>query len=77
MKPYLKPPFNKLKLFVAFLIIAFSINANAQELFTLSGKVMDGSNPLAGASVVIKGTTTGTTTGPNGNFSFQLKKGTL
>jgi len=75
MKPYLKQPFNKVKLLVAFLIIAFSINANAQKQFTLSGKVMEGVNPLPGASVVLKGTAKGATTDADGNFSFQLKKG--
>jgi len=75
MKLYSKKPFNKVKLLVALLIFAFSINANAQEQFTLSGKVLEGSNPLPGASVVLKGTTTGVTTGPEGNFSFKLKKG--
>lgn len=66
----------KAKYLVTFLIIAFSINAKAQELFTLSGKVLDGVNPVQGASVIIKGTTIGTTTGPEGNFSFKLKEGT-
>jgi len=56
MKQYLKLNFKKVKLLVAFLIIAFSINANAQELFTLSGKVTDGNNPLPGASILVKGT---------------------
>jgi len=75
MKPYLKLPFSKVTLLIALLIIAFSINADAQEQFTLKGTVMEGANPLPGASVVIKGTTEGVTTGPNGNFSFLLKKG--
>lgn len=77
MKLNLKKQFiKKAKYLVAFLIIAFSINAKAQELFTLSGKVLDGVNPVQGASVIIKGTTIGTTTGPEGNFSFKLKEGT-
>ena len=76
MKQYLKLKLKKVTLAVTFLIIAFSINANAQELFTLSGKVNDGSSPLADASVIIKGTSEGTTTDFDGNFSFILKKGT-
>ncbi|WP_372768032.1 TonB-dependent receptor [Lutibacter sp.] len=76
MKQYLKLKLKKVTLAVTFLIIAFSINANAQELFTLSGKVNDGSSPLADASVIIKGTSEGTTTNFDGNFSFILKKGT-
>jgi iron complex outermembrane receptor protein len=77
MKQYLKKQFvEKATYLAAIFIFAFSINANAQKQFTLSGKVLDGVNPLPGASVVIKGTTTGTTTGAEGNFSFTLKKGT-
>jgi len=75
MKPFLKQNFKKVKLLVTFLIIACSINANAQNLFTLAGKVMDGNNPLPGASILIKGTTNGTTSDLKGNFTFQLKKG--
>jgi iron complex outermembrane receptor protein len=75
MKLFLKQNFKKAKLLVAFLIIAFSINANAQSLFTLSGKVLDGNQPLAGASILIKGTSHGTTSDLEGNFTFQLKKG--
>ena len=76
MKQNLKLNLKKAKLLVAFLIIAFSFNANAQELFTLSGKVHDGQNPLLGATVLIKGTNQGTTTNFDGQFSFNLKKGT-
>jgi iron complex outermembrane receptor protein len=75
MKLFLKQNFKKVKLLVAFLIIAFSINANAQTLFTLSGKVVDGNKPLPGASILIKGTSYGTTSDLQGNFKFQLKKG--
>ena len=75
MKQYLKLNFKKVKNLVAFLIIAFSINANAQELFTLSGKVTDGTNPLPGASILVKGTTNGVTSDFDGKFSISLKKG--
>ncbi|MBK5210131.1 MAG: TonB-dependent receptor, partial [Flavobacteriaceae bacterium] len=76
MKQYLKLKLKKVTLAVAFFIIAFSFNANSQELFKLSGKVSDGSSPLADASVIIKGTSEGTTTDFDGKFSFILKKGT-
>lgn len=56
-------------------MIAFTLNANAQELFTLSGKVTDGVKPFPEVSILIKGTSTGTTTDFKGNFEFQLKKG--
>ncbi|AMC11676.1 TonB-dependent receptor [Lutibacter profundi] len=75
MKLFLKQNFKKVKQLVAFLIIAFSINTNAQTLFTLSGKVVDGNQPLTGASILIKGTSKGTTSDLHGNFKFQLKKG--
>ncbi len=44
-----------------------------QEKKTISGKVTDINNePLPGVSVVVKGTTTGTVTGPDGNFSLTV-----
>ena len=75
MKPFLKLKFKKVKSLVAFLIIVFSINANAQEFFTLSGRVTDGNNPLPGASVLIKGTSKGVTSDFDGSFKLNLKKG--
>ncbi|VAW25297.1 Thiamin-regulated outer membrane receptor Omr1, partial [hydrothermal vent metagenome] len=75
MKLFLKQNFKKVKQLVAFLIIAFSINAKAQTLFTLSGKVVDGNQPIPGASILIKGTSNGTTSDLHGNFKFQLQKG--
>ncbi len=40
---------------------------------TVTGRVLDDSNAgLPGASVVVKGTTIGTATDLNGNFSFQV-----
>ena len=64
-----------MKNLVTFLIIVFSMNANAQELFKLSGNVTDGNNPLPGASILLKGTTIGVTSDFEGNFSFSLEKG--
>jgi len=75
MKLFLKQNFKKVKQLVAFLIIAFSINVNGQTLFTLTGKVVDGNQPISGASILIKGTSNGTTSDLQGNFKFQLKKG--
>ena len=76
MKQYLKLKLKKVKLAVAFLTIAFSINANAQELFTLSGKVTDGSKPFSDVNIVVKETNKGTTSNIDGNFFLTLKKGT-
>lgn len=64
-----------MKHLITILCIALSINLGAQELFTLSGKVTDGSKPYPGVSVVVKGTTIGTTTDTNGQFTLTLKKG--
>ncbi len=54
------------------LIVFFPLSIYAQE--TVSGTVYEsGSNsPLPGANVVVKGTTTGTTSDFNGNFSFNV-----
>ncbi|HIP47537.1 MAG TPA: SusC/RagA family TonB-linked outer membrane protein, partial [Lutibacter sp.] len=42
---------------------------------TISGTVSDETGPLPGVSVLIKGTTTGTETDFDGNYSIQAKKG--
>lgn len=76
MNSTLKMNLTKFKLFVAILSIVFISNANAQELFTLSGKVSDGNYPLPGASVLVKGTTKGTITNSQGKFTLSLQKGT-
>lgn len=57
--------------FVAFLV-------NAQEI-TTSGKVVSASDglPVPGASVLVKGTTTGTITGFDGEFSIKTERGAL
>ena len=65
----------KAKVLVALVVMAFSFQTNAQELFKLSGKVTDGASPLPGTSILIKGTSTGVSTDSEGNFSFSLKKG--
>lgn len=64
-----------MKHLITILFIAFSITVNAQELFTLSGKITDGNNPTSGASITIKGTSKGVFTDFEGKFSFSLKKG--
>ena len=76
MKQNLNYHFQKAKVLVAFLVIAFSANLHAQNSLTLTGKVSDGSNPLSGASILVKGTTNGVATDDAGNFSISLKKGT-
>ncbi len=56
-------------------MIAFTLNVNAQELLTLSGKITDGTKPFPGVNVQVKGTEIGTTTDINGRFSLNLKNG--
>ncbi|HWW40411.1 TonB-dependent receptor [Pedobacter sp.] len=63
-----------------FLLLFFCMPGKAQNTMTITGKVMDQSgNPLPGAIVKLKNTTTGTMTGAEGNYSIrsQEQKGTL
>lgn len=56
-------------LLLCFFFVAVSIGAYAQK--TVNGKVLDeGGLPLPGVSVIIKGTTNGTVTGIDGDFSL-------
>lgn len=53
-----------------------TVNNNLEEgEFVLSGNVRDGSGNLPGVSVLIKGTTNGTETDFDGNFSITTKRG--
>jgi TonB-linked SusC/RagA family outer membrane protein len=68
--------FARMLLFTAFLLTLslFQVTAggsSSQQAKPVSGKVTDSAGaPLPGVSVIIKGTTTGTTTDANGNFNF-------
>jgi TonB-dependent starch-binding outer membrane protein SusC len=67
---------NLLKLYLFLLLgISTTLMANAQG--TARGKVLssDDNEPIIGANVVIQGTTTGTTTDVNGNFTIQVERG--
>ena len=56
-----------------FLFIACSVSA---EQFLIKGKVVDENNePLIGASVYVKGTSRGTATDIDGNYSIVVEKG--
>ena len=51
--------------------MAFTLGALAQK--TVSGKVTDADGkPISNVSVLVKGTTTGTTTDANGTYSLQV-----
>ena len=47
----------------------------SQQEGSLKGTVSDSFGPVAGASIVVKGTTNGTVTDMNGNFVLDAKKG--
>jgi TonB-linked SusC/RagA family outer membrane protein len=71
-KEYLKKskPFSSSAFFLLFFACIFTANMRAQNV---TGTVTDGKNePLVGVSVLQKGTTLGTTTDPDGNFSIRL-----
>lgn len=61
-----------------FCVWMYSLTTFAQEQ-SISGKVIDSSTnePLIGATVIIKGTTTGATTDLDGNFTIQAKDGDI
>jgi TonB-dependent starch-binding outer membrane protein SusC len=61
----------KLGVVLLFLLFAGLSSLSAQR--TVSGKVSDAAGPIPGASVLIKGTTTGSATDGDGNFSFSVK----
>lgn len=64
--------------FLLFLTIWISQDVTAQEKrYTISGQVTDESDgeDLVGAGIMLKGTTTGTTTNPYGFYSLNLAEG--
>lgn len=64
----------KKNLFLLLAFFSFCTAVIAQQ--TITGKVADANgSPLAGASVKIKGTNKGTSTGNDGSFNLQAKKG--
>lgn len=63
----------KLTVFITFLFLIGISLVNAQSK-SVSGKVItaDDGQPVIGASVIVKGTTNGTITGVNGDFSLSI-----
>jgi len=62
--------FKKLMLAIT-MIAAFSFSALAQQI-TVKGTISDAAGPIAGATVIEKGTTNGTSTDLDGNFSLAV-----
>ena len=65
----------KTNLLLLFCALFFTMNLHAQN--SLNGKVTDDvtSDPIAGVNVVIKGTSSGTSSDFNGDFSVNVKEG--
>ena len=58
--------------FVGAFMLLFSLNASAQDR-RVTGKISGADGPLPGANVVLKGTSTGTSTDAEGNFSLNIR----
>ena len=61
----------KLGVVLLFLLCAGLSSLSAQR--TITGNVSDAAGPVPGASVIVKGTTTGAVADGDGNFSFATK----
>ena len=59
---------------LAFLFIHFTITTSAQTI-PVTGRVLSGNDPIASASVVVKGKRTGTRTDANGSFTINANRG--
>lgn len=57
------------------LLLAFSMQFSFAQEKTVTGTVTEGGLPLPGVSVVVKGTTRGTQTDMDGNYSIKAKAG--
>ena len=67
----------KKKAFIFLLIFLLPAIAWAQEKMSIQGVVYDDLDmTIPGASVVVKGTTTGTVTDIDGKFTIQVARGT-
>ncbi|WP_333810311.1 SusC/RagA family TonB-linked outer membrane protein [Flavobacterium sp.] len=57
------------------LLVAFTMQFSFAQDKTVTGVVSDELGPIAGANVVVKGTTRGTTTDFDGNYTIKAKQG--
>lgn len=61
---------------MAFLLIHFTLSTSAQSI-TVTGRVSSDNNPIASATVLVKGKRTGTKTDANGTFSINANSGDI
>ena len=59
------------------LFLALVVQVSFAQQRTITGKVSDGSGPLPGVSVVIKGSTIGTETDFDGKYSIKASSGDI
>ncbi|MDE6335575.1 MAG: carboxypeptidase-like regulatory domain-containing protein, partial [Muribaculaceae bacterium] len=66
----------KITFFILISLLSF-LPALAQEMITVSGVVVDAATqePLIGATILVKGPATGTSTGIDGDFSLKVAVG--
>jgi TonB-linked SusC/RagA family outer membrane protein len=64
------------KIILVFLLTIFTCLASFAQTRQITGTVTADGSPVPGASVVIKGTSTGTTTDANGNFRLTVSNNT-
>ena len=57
------------------LLVAFTMQFSFAQEKTVTGVVSDELGPIAGANVVVEGTTRGTTTDFDGNYTIKAKQG--
>ena len=70
---------NLSKLLLSLSMVIFLLSAGYGQTGTVTGTVRDANDgsTLPGASILVKGTTTGVTTDMNGNFSIEVEPGTV
>ena len=67
------------KISILFLILLCNCTFLYAQQFSITGVVTDKKlkEPIIGASVIVKGTTNGTVTGLDGNFTIQASKSSV
>ncbi|TRZ45913.1 SusC/RagA family TonB-linked outer membrane protein [Robertkochia solimangrovi] len=65
--------------FVVILFLLISVNLHAQQTVTITGNITSGvdNTPLPGVNVIVKGTSVGTSTDFDGNYSINATKGDI